>query len=471
MRINIQNTADGLLKFLNHINESADSSLVSFAFKVDEFNILNSINALTNNYSEIFFFQSPASKYSLVALNNVLKISNDHQSNISELKNEFDGVKSTFINNWNDLQLDSLPYICTSLKFDSNKNSEDWEDFKPMNIYIPELMFYSNNGKTFGSFNFIKDKSHEVEKYSNYLIQKLNQLKELSTGKEYDGNGNNEYQFDESKNEVDSWLDVSDKAIEYLKEKKVRKLVLSRSLSFYLKHTPDWKYLLNKLYKRFPDCYLFFVKQNESHFFGSSPEMFLKVFGNLAEVESVAGSAPRGNKFESDELFEQVLQASKKNHKEHEYVTEFISDTLNRFSDKVIIKEEKSIKKLDNIQHLATRITAELKSDVQILTVINALFPTPAVCGLPKEEAMSIIRNLETHDRGLYSGLIGWLNFDGDCELAVAIRSTLVKNNKVIAYAGAGLVKDSIPEEEFLETKLKLDPILSLFRSKGYSQK
>ena len=78
---------------------------------------------------------------------------------------------------------------------------------------------------------------------------------------------------------------------------------------------------------------------------------------------------------------------------------------------------------------------------------------------------MEIIRNLEPHDRGLYSGLVGWMDFDGNCELAVAIRSTLVKNNKVTAYAGAGLVKDSNLEEEFVETKLKMEPILSLFKT------
>jgi isochorismate synthase EntC len=78
---------------------------------------------------------------------------------------------------------------------------------------------------------------------------------------------------------------------------------------------------------------------------------------------------------------------------------------------------------------------------------------------------MQIIRQLEAHDRGLYSGLIGWIDFDGNCDLAVAIRSTLVKNSEVIAYAGAGLVKDSNPEDEFIETILKMDPILSLFKS------
>jgi menaquinone-specific isochorismate synthase len=393
-----------------------------------------------------------------------LKISNSKQNNISEAVKNYEKIKSSFINNWSEFQLDSLPIICTAIKFDSIKKSDEWNDFQAINIFIPELAFYTNNGNTYGSFNFFQNENSQFEQIQIYFLTQLSLVKEIITAKKSGSEKNNDYQLVEDENELNRWLKTSGDAIDTLLTGSIKKLVISRSHSFKLIHKPCWEELLNKLSHRFPDCYLFYLKQTDSHFFGSSPELFLKIFGNLAEVESVAGSAPRGEKFESDEMLEQYLQSSKKNHKEHEYVTEFISDILKKYSDKVIIKEKKQIKKLDNIQHLATKISAELKSDVQLFKIIDSLFPTPAVCGLPKNEAMSIIRKLEVHDRGLYSGLIGWVDFEGNCELAVAIRSTLVKNNKVTAYAGAGLVKDSNLEEEFVETKLKLDPILSLFK-------
>jgi len=465
MRINLQNTVDEFAAFLQSLEESVDKRLVSFAFKVDDFNVLSSINSLISIYKEIFLFQSPDSKYSLVALNTALKISNSEQNNISEAVTDYEHFKQGFINNWNKLNLDSLPIICTAVKFDSIKKSDDWNDFGPINFFIPEFAFYSNSGNTFGCFNFVQNEIVQGSQIRERFLQQLTSIKDIVAA-EINATGINEgYKFCEDEEELSSWLKTSSKAIDVLSYGKVEKLVVSRTHNFSLKHRLNYGELLQKLSQRFPDCYLYYLKQGDSHFFGSSPELFLKIFGNLAEVESVAGSAPRGERFESDEILEQYLQSSQKNHKEHEYVTEFISTTLKKYSDKVIIKEEKGVKKLDNIQHLATKISAELKSDVQFLKIIEALFPTPAVCGLPKDEAMSIIRNLETHDRGLYSGLIGWTDFEGNCELAVAIRSTLVKNNKVIAYAGAGLVKDSNPEEEFIETKLKLDPILSLFKS------
>ena len=179
--------------------------------------------------------------------------------------------------------------------------------------------------------------------------------------------------------------------------------------------------------------------------------------------------AARGEKSESDYELEKSLRTSEKNHQEHLFVSDFISDILIKYSNNVRIIEEKQIRKLDNIQHLITRISAELNSKENLFELIDSLFPTPAVGGVQKKSAMNLIRELESHDRGLYSGLVGLADFKGNCELAVAIRSALVKDNKVTAFAGAGLVKNSDPYEEFLETNLKLNTILSLFTDENKS--
>ncbi|MCW9064680.1 MAG: chorismate-binding protein, partial [Ignavibacteriaceae bacterium] len=265
------------------------------------------------------------------------------------------------------------------------------------------------------------------------------------------------------------WDDISLKALTALKKGDLDKLVLSRAFSFNINNQINWDSLIQKLYKRFTDCYLFFIKKNDSIFFGSSPEMFLKVSENIAEVESVAGSAARGKEIGSDYELEKFLQSSEKNHQEHLFVSDFITNVLIKYSNNVRVIEEKQIRKLDNIQHLLTRISAELNFKENLFELIDSLFPTPAVCGVPKEKAINLIRKIETHDRGLYSGLVGIIDFDGNCEFAVTIRSALFKDNQVTAFAGAGLVKDSDPQEEFLETKLKLNTVLSLFTNENKS--
>ncbi|MCK7528226.1 MAG: chorismate-binding protein [Ignavibacteriales bacterium] len=96
---------------------------------------------------------------------------------------------------------------------------------------------------------------------------------------------------------------------------------------------------------------------------------------------------------------------------------------------------------------------------------MSSLFPTPAVCGIPKEQSLKMIEKTEDFDRGLFSGVIGWFNADNYGEFFVTIRSALVKDNKLYAYAGCGIVEGSDPQEEFDESKLKLKPILSLFNN------
>jgi len=96
---------------------------------------------------------------------------------------------------------------------------------------------------------------------------------------------------------------------------------------------------------------------------------------------------------------------------------------------------------------------------------MRSLFPTPAVCGIPKDKSLKLIEETETFDRGLFSGIIGWFNTDGYGEFFVSIRSALVNDKKLYAYAGCGIVDGSDPVEEFEETNLKLNPILSLFNN------
>jgi menaquinone-specific isochorismate synthase len=119
--------------------------------------------------------------------------------------------------------------------------------------------------------------------------------------------------------------------------------------------------------------------------------------------------------------------------------------------------------KLENIQHLKTKFEGVLFKDKFFFDLINELQPTPAVCGFPKEEAYKFILENETYERGLYSGITGWFNLYDEGEMAVAIRSALIKGNKLHAFAGCGIVEGSDPVAEYEETEIKLKPIFSIF--------
>jgi len=468
MKISSENILEDYDSFINSISKTDQQKLISFSFELKKSNKFSIVDHLSESFNDIFLFETPNGKLTAIGIDSCISLVPDNSKSFRSIYDPFNYWKNNFICNWNGGSSTISPIIFCAAKFDVNNSSNLWINFEPLRIFIPEIILSFQEEKLFCYYNFtLLDNKYDIyrEKLFNFLriFSELksetvhSQPSEISIGSVF------------KPDNFSDWNDKSSKALELLESEEVNKLVLSRTNKFELKTPLSWYSVINKLNERFPDCYLFFLKKNNSVFFGSSPEMFLKILENTAEVESVAGSAARGEKKESDYELEKFLKSSEKNHKEHLFVSEFITDILIQYSNSVRVVEEKQIRKLDNIQHLLTKISAELNSKEIIFELIDSLFPTPAVCGVPKEKAIHLIRKLETHDRGLYSGIVGIFDFNGNCELAVSIRSALVQENQVTAFAGAGLVKDSNPEEEFVETNLKLKTILSLFTDENKS--
>ena len=468
MKINSEIILEDFAAFKKTLGKFNEPQLVSFSFPLEQFDSIILIDQFNDFFDDIFLFRNPENRLTIIGLNSALELTSHETVKFASISDNLNYWKKNFRKNLNELEFGTIPIIFCSVKFDPLKTSTLWNDFQSMRFYVPEfiLSFQDNNVTGFFNFKWNENIDELSNTFSDYLKKIEGIQKNAIDRSEPEINST----LVSGKEELRKWHTSFEKALAILKAGEVEKLVLSRAYPFTINTQFNWSSLLNKLSRRFNDCYLFFIKRKDSIFFGSSPEMFLKVTGINAEVESVAGSAPRGERIETDHEFERVLQTSKKNHQEHLFVSDFISDILIRYSDKVRIIEEKQIKKLDNIQHLITRISADLNSKNKLFELIDSLFPTPAVCGVPKELAMDSIRKIELHDRGLYSGIIGIMDFYGNCELAVSIRSALVKENTVTAFAGAGLVKKSNAEDEFLETNLKLNTILSLFSNESKSK-
>ena len=470
MSLSIDKILSQFITFSEKLINTPESKLVSFSFSIDNLISQLSIDNLNEKFYRINLFYFPNSRQRVIGLNSAIEFSSKKEVKFSSLPKQIDKWKDGIINNWSETGFTNPYLIFCSAKFDTKSSSDLWNDFDQVSFYVPQFVIIAYQEKTIGYFNFIPDTTFKNDSLQNILKEYLNSLiysknKITASSLLKDSFTNNS-----GRDEFLSWDLIALKAIDKLKSEELDKIVLSRSHKFGINSTINWDSLLEALQNRFPDCYLFFIKNNDSIFFGSSPEMFLRVSDGIAEVESVAGSAARGKKIESDIELEKFLKSSEKNHREHLYVTEYITDILVNYSNKVRVIEEKQIRKLDNIQHLLTKISAELNPGTIIFEMIDSLFPTPAVCGVPKSKALDAIKNLESHDRGLYSGLVGVFDFSGNCELAVSIRSAIVKDMQVTAFAGAGLVKNSDPQEEFQETNLKLNTILSLFTNENKSK-
>ena len=248
----------------------------------------------------------------------------------------------------------------------------------------------------------------------------------------------------------------------HIKPGEMEKVVISRS--HHVKVGKDFKMVsaIQVLRNAYPNCISFcFAFPGEGIFFGSTPERLVRLKNGFVETEALAGTIGRGNNMEEDRILGESLLDSHKEREEHRLVREQILRKLSPVISDLQHPDMPKIMKLKNVQHLQTPISGKLDEDATVLDLVTRLHPTSAVAGTPTSEAMEIIRKMETHDRGWYSGPIGWLDEKGDGEFYVALRSALVKDEEAHVFAGGGIVSESHPDKEWDETELKLQPILS----------
>jgi menaquinone-specific isochorismate synthase len=194
-------------------------------------------------------------------------------------------------------------------------------------------------------------------------------------------------------------------------------------------------------------------------FLGATPERLVTVRGRTVETGALAGTTGRGDTPEEDEWLARELLGDEKNAHEHELVAGAIRDQLRPFAASVATGERR-VRRLATVQHLETPITAELGTDEHVLSLVEALHPTPAVGGLPPDVALRTIRDTERFDRGWYAAPVGWFDAAGYGSFAVALRSAVAREDTATLFAGVGIVGDSDPDREWDEVDLKYRPML-----------
>ncbi|WP_435345473.1 isochorismate synthase [Haloarchaeobius sp. HRN-SO-5] len=260
----------------------------------------------------------------------------------------------------------------------------------------------------------------------------------------------------------EEWTAQVADAVERIRDGQLQKVVLACALEVDLDGPVDLPDVLEGLRRTYPNCYRFLVQPTEAAgFLGAPPERLVEKTGTHVETEALAGSVGRGGTPEADAELAASLVESEKIQHEQRLVVDAICEQLDPLG--TVTEGEQSVRKLNNIQHLRTPISAELDRDTHVLDIVAALHPTPAVGGLPPDAAAETIRDVETFERGWYAAPIGWFDADGDGEFLVGIRSGLAGDGRATLYAGNGIVGDSDPQEEWDEVQLKYRPLLDEF--------
>ncbi|HZP11703.1 MAG TPA: anthranilate synthase component I family protein, partial [Nevskiaceae bacterium] len=206
-----------------------------------------------------------------------------------------------------------------------------------------------------------------------------------------------------------------------------------------------------------PSPYLYCMHLGDHHVVGSSPEILVRALDGEVTVRPIAGTRRRGETPEEDRALEAELLADPKEIAEHLMLIDLGRNDVGRVcqTGTVRVSEKMFVERYSHVMHIVSNVTGHLKKDCDALAALAATFPAGTLSGAPKVRAMEIIAELEPVKRGIYSGAVGYLGWDGNMDLAIAIRTAVIKDGMVNVQAGAGIVADSVPESEWQETMSK----------------
>ncbi len=431
-----------------------DSSLFRFAYKLETVDLETLFESLRDTGISLFYYSKPNEDKNFLGIGKI-KSQYTEQTISSAAKNNLSSDNSIVSVNFNSGLLDSIPLVLGSEKFPLEKNESLWNDFEGSNWFIPQMLIFVNKKQPYFIFQFFVD---------NPELSLLESVIEICSKTEKSQN-NCSIKKTVSATDLNDWTTAINKALLEISSQCIQKVVLARRIMIALNDSLNFSKALSRLSEKYPECITFAYKENNSIFFGTTPEKLFSIKENKIETEALAGSIARGINPEDDLQKQTLLLENQKEINEHNNVLSFILSNLKDHCEVINYATPPQIKKLSNIQHLQTKISSTLKDGIDVLELLKRLHPTPAVCGLPKKQALELIKELEYFDRGLYSGVIGWYNEKGESEFSVGIRSALLKDNTLTAYAGCGIVEGSNPVLEFQETELKFKPILSLLEN------
>ncbi|MFY9798310.1 MAG: anthranilate synthase component I family protein [Candidatus Nitrosopolaris sp.] len=257
------------------------------------------------------------------------------------------------------------------------------------------------------------------------------------------------------------FIEKVNKSKKYIYDGDVFQVVLSKRMSFDI--SGDLLGVYENLRDINPSPYMYFFKMGERHIIGSSPEMLLRVTANRLETFPIAGTRPVGDDAKRNQQLSRDLLNDEKEVAEHTMLVDLARNDIGKVSKygTVQVEELMKVKRFSHVQHMISHVTGILQSGLDSYDAFRAVFPAGTVSGAPKPRAMEIIDELEPNFRGPYAGALGYFSANGSCDFAITIRSIFTDKNRAFIQSGAGIVMDSIPQTEWLETEQKANAMLS----------
>lgn len=216
-----------------------------------------------------------------------------------------------------------------------------------------------------------------------------------------------------------------------------------------------------------PSPYMFYFSSSDMEVAGASPETLVKLENGVLHTFPLAGTRPRGKTDEEDKRLEKELLADEKELSEHNMLVDLGRNDLGKISKFGSVEVEKymSIERYSHVMHIGSTVRGEIRDDFSAIDAVNAVLPAGTLSGAPKIRACEIINELENNKRGIYGGAVGYIDFRGNLDTAIAIRLCFKKNGRVFVRSGAGIVADSVPENEFNECINKAKAVVEALKT------
>ena len=351
-----------------------------------------------------------------------------------------------------------------------NPNKED-SYLYDMIFSLPEaLLVFDNVTKTIKIISYVLTEKGELENEYRRAVETLENieraLRESVPQLEVKlPASSSEWQVNFSDEEVMSGVE---RAKEYIKAGDIIQVVLSRRFEKFFYGDPLTLY--RALRHVNPSPYMYYLDYGDFQIVGASPEVLVRVENGIIETRPIAGTRRRGKTEEEDLQMERELLSDEKERAEHIMLVDLARNDVGRVAEigSVKVTDLMIIERYSHVMHIVSNVVGKLREDKDIFDVLRACFPAGTVSGAPKVRAMEIIDEMEPSERGVYAGAVGYFSFDGNLDTAIAIRTAVVRRNKVYVQAGAGIVADSIPE---LEAKETINKAKALFRAVELAEK
>ncbi|MFT8319776.1 MAG: isochorismate synthase [Bacillus sp. (in: firmicutes)] len=441
----------------NKIND-ASSILVSDVRKIEKkIDYLAFFSENASFKGNRFFWKDPSTENIFIGLGICKKIFSTQPNNLyASIEKEWQNIlkKSRIYNEFEDIGVG--PILFGGFSFDPLKpKTKLWKHYADGHFFVPSFMFSEINGTQYVTTNRLFDNREAI----SLQEMQITTSSLLTKTRAYGCKHSNRFLHAVEK-DGEQWKNTVQNIVNDLNAT-LKKVVLARECRLTFEKEIAVETVLERLLLEQENSYIFALESGDNCFIGASPERLVKKLENNVFSTCLAGSIARGLSQESDEHLGEQLLRDRKNRTEHQYVVNMIKSAMDKVCKTIELPSHPALMKMRDIQHLYTPVKGILKESESLFSLIELLHPTPALGGYPQKKAVEKIRQEEQLDRGLYGAPLGWLDYKGNGEFAVSIRSGLIQKNEASIFAGCGIVANSDAESEYMETAIKFKPMLS----------